>query len=122
MRPTRSSTHSSRRRRAGLGWGCRSVAPSSRRTAGDCGPRRTTDRAQRFISHCRLPPDLTVDPEDSLVLVVDDDPSVREALHSLIRSAGLSCQAFGSAADLLAFARPDAPACLVADVQLPGTS
>jgi FixJ family two-component response regulator len=61
-------------------------------------------------------------PAGSVVLVVDDDPSVREALHSLIRSAGLACQAFASAADLLAYARPDAPACLVVDVQLPGGS
>jgi FixJ family two-component response regulator len=63
-----------------------------------------------------------MEPGDSLVLVVDDDPSVREALHNLIRSAGLACQAFESAADLLAWARPDAPACVVVDVQLRGGS
>jgi FixJ family two-component response regulator len=52
------------------------------------------------------------------VLVVDDDRSVREALHSLIRSAGFACETFASAQELLAAPRPDAPACLVADVQL----
>jgi FixJ family two-component response regulator len=57
-----------------------------------------------------------------IVLILDDDLSVREAVRSLIRSAGLRCETFATAAELLAHPRPDEPACLVLDVQLPGGS
>ncbi len=59
---------------------------------------------------------------DAIVLVVDDDVSVREALGSLIRSAGLRVETFASAQEFLARARADAPSCLVLDVRLPGLS
>ena len=59
---------------------------------------------------------------DAIVLVVDDDVSVREALGSLIRSAGLRVETFASAQEFLARPRVDAPSCLVLDVQLPGLS
>lgn len=55
-----------------------------------------------------------------IVFVVDDDLSVREALSSLIRSVGLRVQTFASAREFLAFERPDATACLVLDVRMPG--
>ncbi|MFZ0195446.1 MAG: response regulator [Pseudolabrys sp.] len=55
-----------------------------------------------------------------VVFVVDDDPSVREALDSLVRSIKLSVQTFGSAEEFLHFKRPDAPGCIVLDVRLPG--
>jgi CheY-like chemotaxis protein len=54
------------------------------------------------------------------VFVVDDDLSIREALESLLRSAGLSVQTFSSAQDFLAPGRADMPSCLVLDVQMPG--
>jgi FixJ family two-component response regulator len=57
-----------------------------------------------------------------IVFVVDDDISVREALRSLIRSVGLRCETFATAAEFLAHPRPDGPACLVLDVELPGRS
>ncbi|HET7728461.1 MAG TPA: response regulator transcription factor [Usitatibacter sp.] len=57
---------------------------------------------------------------ESLVYVVDDDPSVREALSGLLRSVGLSVSMFASAAEFLAFKRPDLVSCLVLDVRLPG--
>src|SRR5262245_16256434 len=56
------------------------------------------------------------------VCVVDDDSSMRESLRNLIRSAGLSVQTFASAQEFLRTPRPDAPSCLVLDVQLPGLS
>ena len=56
------------------------------------------------------------------VFVVDDDPSIREALSSLIRSVGLQAQTFASAAEFLRHRRPDAAACLVLDVRLEGVS
>ena len=59
---------------------------------------------------------------DAIVFVVDDDPSIRDALQSLIRSVGLRVQTFGSAQEFLDRQLPDAPACLVLDVRLPGLS
>jgi FixJ family two-component response regulator len=56
------------------------------------------------------------------VFVVDDDPSVREAVGSLVRSAGLEVRTFASAQEFLAQPRPDVPSCLVLDVRLPGLS
>jgi FixJ family two-component response regulator len=60
--------------------------------------------------------------EGPIVFVVDDDASVRPAMESLIRSVGLRVQSFASANDFLRYQRPDAPACLVLDVRLPGLS
>jgi len=57
-----------------------------------------------------------------IVFVVDDDPSVREALSSLIRSIDLNVETFSSAREFLQHKRPDVPACLVLDVRLPGLS
>jgi len=58
----------------------------------------------------------------ALVYVVDDDPSAREGVASLIRSAGLTAKAFTSAEEFLAAPRPKIPSCLVLDVSLPGAS
>jgi FixJ family two-component response regulator len=57
-----------------------------------------------------------------MVFVVEDDSSVREALASLIRSAGWNVEVFVSANEFLANPKPDAPSCLVLDVGLPGLS
>lgn len=58
----------------------------------------------------------------AVVFVVEDDPSVREALAGLIRSAGWDVETFESARDFLARPRGDLPGCLVLDVGLPGLS
>lgn len=60
--------------------------------------------------------------ETPVVFVVDDDRRVREALSSLISSTGLRVAVFGSAAEFLESDKPDVPACLVLDLQLPGAS
>jgi len=60
--------------------------------------------------------------ERGIVFVVDDDPSIREALDSLLHSVRLGVQTFASARDFLASKRPDMPSCLVLDVQLRGLS
>jgi FixJ family two-component response regulator len=60
--------------------------------------------------------------DNPIVFVVDDDYRIREALSSLIASVGLRVTAFGSAAEFLEAEKPDAPACLVLDLQLPGAS
>jgi len=54
------------------------------------------------------------------VFVVDDDPSIREALNSLIRSVKLRVVTFSSAQEFLRHDRPEAPACLVLDIRLHG--
>jgi DNA-binding NtrC family response regulator len=53
------------------------------------------------------------------VYVVDDDVSVREALSSLIRSAGLTVRTFASASESLRGLEKEQPGCLVLDIQLP---
>jgi FixJ family two-component response regulator len=59
---------------------------------------------------------------DPIVFVVDDDASVRDAVQRLIASVGLRVQTFGSTREFLSSKRPEAPACLVLDVRLPGVS
>jgi CheY-like chemotaxis protein len=56
----------------------------------------------------------------SIVFVVDDDASLRDALSNLLRSVGLRVEAFGSAAEFLKGRLPDAVSCLVLDIRLPG--
>ena len=56
------------------------------------------------------------------VHVVDDDTAVRESLGDLLRSMNYQVQLYGSAFEFLKVKLPDAPACLVLDVRLPGTS
>lgn len=58
----------------------------------------------------------------SIVYVVDDDISLRDALSSLFRSVGLQVELFGSAAELLQKKLPEIPSCLVLDIRLPGVS
>jgi FixJ family two-component response regulator len=57
-----------------------------------------------------------------IVFVVDDDESVREALASLVRSAGMRAEVFRSAQEFLRRPPADAPSCLVLDVRLQGDS
>jgi FixJ family two-component response regulator len=63
-----------------------------------------------------------VNAQEPIVFAVDDDASMREALSRLFRSVGMQAQIFASAQEFLRFKRPDAPACLVLDVRLPGLS
>jgi FixJ family two-component response regulator len=60
--------------------------------------------------------------QDPVVFVIDDDRMIREGLQSLIRSVGLRVETFASAQGFLGAKRPDAPACLVLDVRMPGLS
>jgi len=57
--------------------------------------------------------------EDHVVFIVDDDARVREALSELLDSHNMRAIVFGSAADYLEAAKPDLPACLLLDVELP---
>jgi FixJ family two-component response regulator len=57
-----------------------------------------------------------------LVLVVDDDRSMRAALAALFRSVDLETEVFGSVAALLDRQPPNVESCLILDVRLPGVS
>ncbi len=59
---------------------------------------------------------------EPMVFVVDDDPSIRNALTNLFRSVGLRVEVFGSAPELLRSKLPDVAGCLVLDIRLPGLS
>lgn len=62
------------------------------------------------------------DGKEPTVVVIDDDPDVREATQGLLRTVGLRAELFALVADFLGSARPDLPGCLVLDVRLPGRS
>lgn len=59
---------------------------------------------------------------ESTVCVIDDDPSVRSALDSLLRSLGHRVEAFSSPADFLARHEPRELECLILDVRMPGAN
>ena len=59
---------------------------------------------------------------NSTVIVIDDDPSMRESLDSLLRSVGMSVAAYPSVQAFLDDRTPDRADCLVLDVRLPGQS
>ena len=59
---------------------------------------------------------------EPIVFVIDDDALIRDGIQSLIKSIGLCVETFASARDFMLAKRPDAPACLVLDVRMPGLS
>jgi two-component system response regulator FixJ len=59
---------------------------------------------------------------DPIVVLVDDDKSVRDALKWLIESVELQVSTYASAAEFLESFDPAAPGCLVLDVRMPGMS
>jgi FixJ family two-component response regulator len=55
-----------------------------------------------------------------VVVVIDDDPDIRDALRGLLRAVGLCVESFASVQEFLDGTPPDLPGCLVLDVELPG--
>lgn len=55
-----------------------------------------------------------------MVFVIDDDTMVRDSIVDLLGAADLPVLAFGSTAEFMGYDRPNVPACLILDVQLPG--
>src|ERR1700676_2717908 len=60
--------------------------------------------------------------KEAILLVVEDDASMRRALSNLFQSVGLEVELFGSASEMLQSKLPDVASCLVLDVRLPGLS
>ncbi len=56
------------------------------------------------------------------VFVIDDDASVRAAIHGMLKSVGLQSETFATPQEFLQSKRPDGPSCLVLDVRLPGVN
>jgi len=57
-----------------------------------------------------------------IVFIIEDDPSLREALDNLLRSAGIDVRVFPSPQEFLRSDRPDVPGCILLDLRLPGVS
>jgi FixJ family two-component response regulator len=57
--------------------------------------------------------------DDQIVFIVDDDERIREALAELLASHGLRAEAFASAGGYITAEKPDIPACLILDIELP---
>ena len=74
------------------------------------------------MSEGAKPPQPSTIADEPIVLVVDDDPSMRRALTNLFQSVGLKVKAFASAPEVLQSDPPDGPSCLVLDIRLPGSS
>ena len=66
--------------------------------------------------------DQSSDDHNPVVLVIDDDPDVREGLRALFESINLQSRSFGSAKEFLQSQIPDQVSCLILDVRLPGLS
>jgi FixJ family two-component response regulator len=60
--------------------------------------------------------------QPATVIVIDDDPGIRNSLGSLLRSVGYQVKLLGSVSEFLESGRPPGPSCLVLDVRLPGQS
>ncbi|TLY50897.1 MAG: response regulator transcription factor [Gammaproteobacteria bacterium] len=57
-----------------------------------------------------------------LVLVVDDDASIRSAIRRLLVSAGLAVEVYASGTELMQRTQFDRPGCIILDVHMPGMS
>jgi FixJ family two-component response regulator len=60
--------------------------------------------------------------KNKLVAIVDDDESMRVALHGLLKAVGLPAKAFASAETFLESGQQHETACLIADIRMPGIS
>jgi FixJ family two-component response regulator len=60
--------------------------------------------------------------ENPTVLVVEDDPQMRDSIGQLLRSLGMDTRLFASVSDFLKSDKPNGATCLVLDVRLPGRS
>jgi FixJ family two-component response regulator len=60
--------------------------------------------------------------DQPVVVIIDDDPDIRNALQGLLETIDLPTALFATAAEFLASKRPQGPCCIVVDVRLPGLS
>lgn len=60
--------------------------------------------------------------DQPVVVIIDDDPDIRNALQGLLETVDLQATLFATASEFLASKRPRCPCCIVVDVRLPGLS
>jgi FixJ family two-component response regulator len=65
---------------------------------------------------------MAIDGQTKQVAIVDDDESVRSALHGLMKAVGLRARSFASAEEFLESPLHGQTACLIADIRMPGMS
>jgi FixJ family two-component response regulator len=65
---------------------------------------------------------MAVQGKTKMVAIVDDDDSVRSALHGMLKAVGLPALAFASAEEFLNSGQQNHIACLIADIRMPGIS
>ena len=65
---------------------------------------------------------MAVQGTSKLVVIVDDDDSMRSALHGMLKAVGLPALAFGSAEEFLNSGERHQTACLITDIRMPGIS
>jgi FixJ family two-component response regulator len=65
---------------------------------------------------------MVIQKETKLVVVVDDDDSIRSAVQDLLDAVGLPARAFESAEEFLRSGKQQETACLIADIRMPGMS
>jgi FixJ family two-component response regulator len=58
----------------------------------------------------------------SIVMIVDDDDSIRKSVRRLMKSYGFAVETFASAEEFLGSDRLAKTSCLILDVQMPGMS
>ncbi|HEX3954751.1 MAG TPA: response regulator transcription factor [Stellaceae bacterium] len=63
-----------------------------------------------------------LDQQPAVIVVIDDDASMRKALENLFKSVGFDVELFTSPQEFLQCERPDRPGCIVLDVRFPGRS
>jgi len=65
---------------------------------------------------------MVIQKKTKLVVVVDDDDSIRSAVQDLLDAVGLPARAFESAEEFLRSGKQQETACLIADIRMPGMS
>jgi FixJ family two-component response regulator len=65
---------------------------------------------------------MATEEKTKMVVIVDDDESMRNALQGLIKEVGLAAHAFASAEEFLAFGLAQQTGCVIADIRMPGMS
>jgi FixJ family two-component response regulator len=65
---------------------------------------------------------MAIEAKTKLVAIVDDDDSVRSALHGLLKAVGLPALVFASAEEFMTSGQHRQASCLIADIRMPGMS
>jgi len=65
---------------------------------------------------------MVIQKKTKLVVVVDDDDSIRSAVEDLLDAVGLRARGFSSAEEFLRSGKQQETACLIADIRMPGMS